>query len=357
MEQHEVNQSQIARKLGISVATVSRALRNQAGISPSTRGKVMELAARLGYEVRSASADDGVSAPLYVGVLLQSPSDTWNQAAYLAGLSQVAVELNVSLVLHHMPPETCARILDPQCQPPAMRDGELAGLIFIFRWPPEVVKELSQRLPCVSIVHGVPKARVDLIDMDHRGGMELLMDRLYELGHRHIGLIGRCAELAWSRARFAGYVESLCRLDLPFHPEYVVDVAVRNLEDKGLPWDSYVDAVAAQVRAGVRAWMATSDWAGNAVCRGLLDRGFRIPEDVSITGFDNSEGTTLDCPPLTTVRVPSQTMGAAALNRMVERLRNPAESPRCTLFSCSLVAGKTSGALLPARPEASKRRK
>jgi len=79
----------------------------------------------------------------------------------------------------------------------------------------------------------------------------------------------------------------------------------------------------------------------------LVNRGLRVPEDVSITGFDAQSDLSPECL-LTTVTVPMETMGAAALKRAVERLQNPGSQPSHITYSCPLRVGKSTA---PPRPE------
>jgi DNA-binding LacI/PurR family transcriptional regulator len=168
---------------------------------------------------------------------------------------------------------------------------------------------------------------------------------LYDLGHRQIGFVGRCNELSWSRARFAGYVDALCQHGLEYRPERVIDVAAMDLEGyerTSDPWGHHIDRIIAQMNKGVRAWMCASDFAGYAVSRGLMNRGIRIPEEVSITGFDALREPSFGCPLLTAAAVPQHAMGAAALKVVISRLRRPQESSH-TLFGCSLRIGASTG--------------
>jgi LacI family transcriptional regulator len=341
-------QAAIADKLKLSQGTVSRALRNKPGIRPQIRAKVLEAASEYGYQLPSASGNGADKQALaqghMVGVLAHSPHSRWRREGYLIGLSAAAPALDVTVVLQHIRTEECRQVLFPRFQPPVMRNGLVKAVVLLFRWPRDVVQELSRQFICISMQHEYPGIALDVVGLNNRQAMQELMEHLYGLGHRRIGFVGRSSEMTWSRARFAGYVDSLCQLGLEYTPDRVVDISADDLAgnevDQEQNWSKYIDRIEPQIRAGVRAWMASSDWAADCVRRGLLSRGLRIPQDVSITGFDGQSDLSLECP-LTTVSVPLEAMGAAALRRAVERLENHPTEPTHMTFSCSLRPGKS----------------
>ena len=125
----------IADRLNISVATVSRALRRMPGINPETRSRVFQTATELGYRLaksyRTTALED--SQLHHVGVFIQTPQTHVPAPFYLAGMSDASVSLNASLVVHYLDPSSSERILRPEFQPSAMRSGLLSGIILIFR--------------------------------------------------------------------------------------------------------------------------------------------------------------------------------------------------------------------------------
>ncbi len=340
----KANQTLIARQLNIAPGTVSRALRHQPGIKPETRDRIMKLATELGYTIkpRGKSVAAAEKNACYLGVLVQSPESSLTHSRYLISLSEAAAAMNVTLIVHHVLFGECGGILNAEKQPAAMRDGRVRGLCLVHRWPEEVVAELSRRFPCVSIVHFYPELPVDLIDMDHRGGMNLLAEHLYSLGHRQIGFFGRCGEVSWSRARYAGYVEAMSKLELPVDPRWSIPLPGDCFDQRILP-PSAAAATVDHARAGVTGWMATNEWAGQALVKAFRDAGLRVPEDVSVTGFDNSDVIRNPVIRLTSVGVSLTSIGTAAIRRLYGRLANPDDPWQSTLFRVELVPGDSTG--------------
>jgi LacI family transcriptional regulator len=331
-----INQTEIARRLKLSTATVSKSLRNHPDINPETRARVLDLAARLDYRVRADSRMDRRNSQdlQFVGVLAYGgiPDTPADHAAlkYMAGLSEAAEQHHVSLVVHHVFGDT-RRLLEEDGQPAALREGVLEGVILIHRFDHEVVRQLASRMPCVTLVHYVPGTRLDHVDGDCHGAMAQAADHLHSLGHQKIGFFGFQKILSHSHIRYSAYVSAMVRLGLPIEP-----IAESGPE----AIDEAADYVARRVGEGVTAWMCASDHSGYQLCQKLEKRGLKVPEDVSITGFDGSPPP-MGMAPLTTLRVPFQEMAVVALNRLVNRIQYPSAPGRQILLECNLVPGKT----------------
>ena len=346
MTRKRVNQRDIADKLHISVATVSKALRGDySDINVETQQRVLNMASRLGYDtgthIRAAEQED--LTPRMVGVLILRKHHEWQHTNYFAGMSEKCAKMNVSLILHYINEEDSRQILYTEHQPPAMRDSQLQGLILANPWPTDVVRTLTETIPCVSIQYEYPQLPLDVIGVDETQGISLLMDQLYMRGHTHIGFFGRCGQVVYARNRFAAYVNSLCRLGLEFHPEDVCDLSPGTLSDKEFELSGQIERVLDRVQMGTRAWICANDWVGYLLCRGLYNHGLRIPGDVSITGFDNTEGNTLGCPRLTSISVPALRIGAEALRRLLNRIRHPKSPPLKVMLPVQLYEAQTTG--------------
>lgn len=345
-----VNQQSIAEQLNISVGTVSKALRGYPDISSKTREKVMKLARTMGYRSSSSGVSSGTC---FIGVLVQSPARSPEEqtlytmtAGYLNGIGRISPSLNISPIIHYYHEKDCSSLLEPKSQPVVMRNNILSGLIFVHRWPPEVVKSLSEQMPCVSIIHQVPESRADVIGIDSFGGMDALVKHLYELGHRKIGFFGKCAKLSWSLLNYGAYVSALARYELEFDPTWSIDVDVKCLENPSLDWNHYVDfdRVAKYADSGVRAWISSSELAGRRLCKWFVDNGYKVPEDVSVTGFHSENGKWYSgYPSLTNLVFPSEEIGEIAVRRLINRIERVDESPRHIILRCQFNQGESTG--------------
>jgi DNA-binding LacI/PurR family transcriptional regulator len=338
---NEVNLSVIAKKLGISVSTVSRALRKVSNIHPLTRERVIEEARALGYtwDETSRRAETGTRNVLMLSQVGNASLD----GPYLSGLSHAAVELNLSLLAHHFKPEECEQIMDPALQPRALQSGAVDGVVLLHRWPAKVVSKLAHELPVVSIVHDYPGAPIDFVGIDEREGMIDLVRHLVAAGHRKIGFFGFCRTMSWARSRLGAYVEALSEMALEYDPVNLVEVSLEDaLAETVVPAISAATRVRERVGQGVRAWIGASENLGYSLCRAILDQGLKIPDDVAITGFHASpRGSMYGLPTLTSTVSSSEELGAAALRRLVNHIQNPDESRRSILLPCTYFQGAT----------------
>lgn len=347
MAKNKINQKDIANSLNLSVATVSKALRGDySDINEETRERVVNMASKLGYTghgsgIQQFIAEDEETKICTVGVLILRKMHEWQHTNYFAGMSEKCAKMNVSLILHYVSEDNCHLILDKEHQPPALRDGSMSGLILVNHWPEDVVAELNSRLPCVSIQHSYQRARMDIIGVDETLGIELLADHLYVRGHRKVGFFGSCGQVYNARSRLSAYIGALAKLGLEIDFSNVIDVSVGHLEDKEIVLSGQIESAVRRIQQGVRAWICASDWVGYLLCRGLIDRDYHIPRDVSIVGFDDSEDNTLGCPKLTSITVPALRIGAEALRRLINRIKHPTSPPLKVMLPCKMFDAHT----------------
>jgi LacI family transcriptional regulator len=333
----------IAKSLGLAVSTVSRALRELPGIHPTTRAKIVQQAESMGYVAPRKRKGEAVQ-PRNILMLTMGADEP--PAGYLAGMSRVAPVVNFSLHSHVSTMEESWNVLDPKLQPPALKMGLVAGIILIYEWPEEIVDALSEKWPTVSLVMHYPNTPIDVVGIDHLSGTFPLVKHLKELGHERIGFFGLRPDLSWARARFGAYAEALVAYDLPVNFGDVVQVQ----DTKSIVRFPYLDEnaleeVIQKIGRGVRAWMCANDVIANSLCAGLLRRGIKVPEDVSITGFHRRQYPWAHLPELTTTEVRDDLLGEAALRRMADRLDHPKETPRLILMPCKFYQGATTGPL------------
>ena len=353
----DVNLASIAKHLKVSISTVSRALRDAEGIHPDTRRRVLEAAGSMGYQPSRAAEVESSARAHYVMALAQSSSPSSDQR-YLAGISRASIALNLTILSHHVAAAECASVLDPRWVPAAMKTGLVEGLVLIHRWPEEVAARLSEKWPMVSIVHHYPDTAIDLVGIDDRTSIFALVKHLRQSGHERIGFFGFCREMSWSCARFSAYVEALIHLGLEYEPRQVVEVSLENMLAPGVfSAGGWTTPVFKGIDAGVHAWICASTATGHTLCRTLLERGVRIPEEVAVTGYHRDLSEPGNLPVLTSTDVADEELGAAALRRLLHRFEHPEETQRSILLPARFFQGGTTQSAGEEHPEPAARRK
>lgn len=340
-----VNQQTIADKLQLSRATVSRCFTNHPGINPATRARVFQVAAELGYKHLEKRTPRGRKRPKSnLGVLICVEENEYLRNPYqnpgeqiLEGVTEFALLHDARIDVHLVDPR--ARTID---DPSYLRLREIRshwnGLLLVYPFPGEVLDQLAPLLPIVSLVEQFDHAGIDCVDVDHYKGISAVVEHLVEHGHRRIGFFTRRypVEASWSYRRYAAFMESLVRLRIPVRTKDLISV----FPSPDLGPAEAVAAAVARTGEGVTAWVCAADQQAYELLRGLRTAGYRVPKDVSVTGFDGIAHPK-DCPPLTTVEIPFREIGATGIQRLLDRIRRRFSSSQHVLINCRLRHGAT----------------
>lgn len=342
----EINQQVIADRLNISRTTVSRCFTNHKGINPKTRAEVFSLAAKLGYQyLQPRSEPKAGPKTRSVGVLICSDVEEFNRADYespgvelLPGISEFAQLHHWNTEVHFVSP-LAASISDASyTKIQALKRRLWSGLILMYPFSPQIIGELTARFPCVSLVEQYGRVPVDTVDVNHYKGITALMDRLRQHGHTRIGFFSRryAVEAVWSYRRFSAYVENLARQGLHYNEQDVIHLDITSPATTDEGYRMVVD----RIKDGVTAWMCAADHQAYDLIIALKERGYKVPEDVSVTGFDGILRP-VEAPALDTVRIPYYEIGFAASRRLLDKINKRFDAPQEILLECRLQEGTT----------------
>lgn len=315
----------IAAQAGVSVATVSKVLNGRDEVASTTRERVQQLLDEASYQRRGRA---GAKRAGLVDVVIATLDTPW-AFEVLRGAEKEAHRLGTSLILtvthdQHDEPREWIKTL-------ASRRTD--GAVFVVsRVHQPVVKRLRTLSVPLVVVDPVGLSSVDVpsIGCTNWAGGYAATEHLTELGHRRIAVIGGPAEMMCSQERIAGYEAALGRAQIP---------VPRNLVRHG---NFYVGggrkAAAALLDLPERptAIFAGSDEQARGVYDEAQARGLRIPQDLSVVGFDDVEVCEWMSPRLTTVRQPLAQMAALAIRTV---LQNPpsGETPTRIELATNLV--------------------
>ncbi len=348
-----VIQKDIARQLDLSVATVSRSLRQDPRIPSETRAKVVSFASKAGYRPKTknsnllinsacktdAKKESSQSFMLAVFVQVEHIAEAENSYKTLAGISQAAQEHNSSMVLHTVGFDRRDQIHLPENQPEVMGSGKIQGVILLQHFEEESVQKLSTQTACVSIQHYHPEVHMDCVSADNIQAVAKLVEYLRSLGHKKIGYIDETYTTSFFDERLSGYILGLVKSNLKFAPEYIM----RKVNSPGeKDRESKFDILHRWIGEGVTALMCANDSVAFDVYRWLRKHSYQCPQQVSVTGFDGMV-CPADIPALTSVRVHFPDLGRLAVEQLVSRLKEPTLPPVRTMVECELIEGKTAG--------------
>lgn len=301
----------IARIAGVSPMTVSRVLNGKTGVSEATRQKVMEVVNQMGYVPNMNARALAGNHNKVLGMLV--PDFSTQYISELArGAGQAAINAGYELMLYtnsHHPQTSFTHIT-------VLTRGLLDGLLVVLPEVPdaqlEALHELGLKMVVIDHRHDIPF--LPSVGSDNYRGTRLMMDHLLELGHERIGFITGRLDTKSSLERLQGYKEGL-RLHGLMVDDRLIKVG-NFLQPNGV--------VAARELMALpdppTAIFASNDVMAIGVMDTIRDLGLRIPEDVSVAGFDDIPMASHLHPSLTTVRQPLFEMGSAATKLLVSLL-------------------------------------
>jgi LacI family transcriptional regulator len=342
----EVNQQVIANRLNISRTTVSRCFTNHKGINPKTRAEVFSLAAKLGYQyLQPRSTPKNAPKTRSIGVLICSDVEEYNRADYespgvelLPGITEFAQLHNWHTEVHFVSPQATSISDTSYANLHGFKKRLWSGLLLLYPFAPQIIGELTSRFPCVSLVEQYSRVPIDCVDVNHYKGIITLMDRLRQNGHQRIGFFSRkyAVEAVWANRRLSAYVENQLRLGLHFNERDIIHLDITTPQTTAAGYDHAV----AQMRDGVTAWVCAADHQAYDLISALKERGFSVPRDVSVTGFDGIARPP-GAPVLDTVRIPYYEIGFGASRRLFDKLNKRFDAPQEILLECRMQEGET----------------
>lgn len=330
----KVTISDVARASGVSPATVSLALRHKAGISSETRQRVLDVAQALGYLLQPPTRSAQRGEVHSIGVLLKThPADVaMTQSFYgpvVAGIEEVCRRQQIHLVFANLPVDLENRPVDP---PRLLFEQHTDGLLLIGMQIERAALALFQQqsAPIVLVDAYVESDPYDTVVTDNYAGAYAATTYLLEKGHRHIALVGGQPQTFPSVVeRRAGYCQALTDYsqqpyfwDSPIWPKAAYEASLAYLQQAPPP---------------ITAFFCCNDAVALSLMQALQERGYRIPHDVSVMGFDNIDLAQHTMPPLTTMLVDKVGMGRLAAQLLINRIEYPASAQVCSWMRPSLV--------------------
>jgi LacI family transcriptional regulator len=311
----------IAAAVGVSVATVSNVLNGKPNVGSVIRKKVLHAAKQLGYRPNRAAQAMRTGRTRAIGLVLPDLTNP-----FFPELAQAVENKARSLGL-------LVCLIDSQ----GSADGESDGFALLMQhavdgviWcpvgarPPAALRKLDR--PVILVDR--PGLRYPVVHSNYLAGGELLAQYVLRMGHERVGLLSGPTDLQSARLRRDGFVNA-CRGEL----QIVWEV---NVGFDGLLTAAAIDALL-EHRNNVSLIVAGNDLIAISAIRCLTEHGVKVPQDMSITGFDNIRWADLVTPRLTTVAQPMGAIAAKAVELMHKSLSGQIIPARHTLFEVTLI--------------------
>ncbi|HTD55399.1 MAG TPA: LacI family DNA-binding transcriptional regulator [Silvibacterium sp.] len=303
--------------LDLSPATISLVLNNAPGvrsIPQETRDRVMAAAKKFDYRPSFYARSLRRKQSFSVGVLVPELSDGYS-VLIMDGIEEVLIEEGYFyLAASH---RRKADLIEEY--PRLLMDRSVEGFIAI-----DTALQHSLPIPVVAVANHRQIEGVTNIALDHRRAAELAMRHLYQLGHRHIAFMRGQTFSSDSDDRWKNLITVSRELGIHIEPELVIRLEM-NLSSPELGYP--VAQQLLQQKRPFTALVSFNDIAAIGAIRAFRDRNVRVPEDVSVVGFDDIQGAAYHNPSLTTIRQPLRHMGTTAAQILLQRLRSQKDDP------------------------------
>jgi len=325
--------AQVAKKAGVSSATVSRVLNNTSIVKNSTRARVMRAARELKYHpnLHARSLASGDSRTL--GIILSNMENP-----FFFDIFQTLESLARARGYEAVVANTGYRSEQLVSSIQLMIGWRVAGLAAIVsEMDDDLIQTITDsRLPCVFYDVGRPGRNITNIRVDYRKGVNKTVEYLHNLGHARIAFIGHHASLGPINERRSAFQEAVTRF-APGAQTQITEGA------DGLQGGR--QAARELLASGFKptAIVCVNDFMAAGVLRELRAQGVRVPREVSVTGFDNIALSEFCSPPLTTVHIPREQIGRTIFEFLVPDLRKPRSKGREVIIEPELVVRESTG--------------
>jgi LacI family transcriptional regulator, galactose operon repressor len=332
----------IARKLGISITTVSRGLAGYDDVAAETRQRIQETADNLGYQPNLIARRLQKQRTDTLGFIMPTFGPRFSDpffSEFIAGIGNEAAEQEYDLLVSTHAPESKE---EKQAYRRATQRGWVDGLIVIrTREDDSRIHHLhTNNFPFVVFGRADMPFEFPFIDEDGIAGMQLLVQHLADLGHRRISFITPPAGLMFGRYRLQGYQATMAANQLSVMPDWIVE--------GDLTQKSGVEAMKQLLTlpSRVTAVICGNDLMAMGAISQIQREGLTVGKDIAVVGFDDIPSAAYVNPPLTTIRQPIYDIGRQACAMLIDIVNGRIPKNPHLLLTPTLVVRASSSSLI-----------
>ncbi len=325
--------AEVAKRAGVSTATVSRVLNNIAIVKASTRSRVMRAVAELKYHPNLHARTLAGGTSRTIGMIVSNMENPFFLDIFRQ-LESDALARGYEVVLantDYQPERLVSSIR-------LMIGRRVAGLAAVVsEMDTHLMEELADsNIPVVFYDVGTARKNITNIRVNYRKGIEKIVRYLHSLGHRRMAFVGHHTSLGPISERQKSFSQAVAQCSPP------VEVRIAAHMD-GL--EGGREAVRELLAAGFEptAIVCVNDFMAVGALRELREHSLRVPTDVSVTGFDNIKLSEFSSPPLTTVHIPRQEIGRIAFDCLVPAPTSVRSAGRNIVIDPEFVVRESTG--------------
>ena len=299
----------IAKACDTSIVTVSKALNDKKGVSDELRKKIKNVAYELGYvSSRMVSVPNDHIVGVVIPEKFMNPNGSFYWALYNALVRKFSEE-GYYCIIEVLSAEREAKLIMPKL----VLENTVSSVISLGQVSKEYVAELKRNVPNIVLldyyIHGMD---IDSVTTDGYGGGYELTSYLCGLGHRDIGYIGTVRATSSIFDRYMGYMKAMIDNGLEVRKEWTLD----DRDERGFIEIDLPEKLPT-------AFVCNCDETAFNAIRQLENRGIKVPEDISIVGYDNYLISEISKPSITTINVDSEKMAEETVKMLLSKLEDP----------------------------------
>jgi LacI family transcriptional regulator len=329
--ERKVSMQDIADRLNISKNSVSQALSGKPGVSEETRQLVQKVADELGYQYagsRKLKQSEHTTGPKNIALIA---SDFAFSLVSFFGEIYLSVEKEVrdrgmNLFIESINSDSKEKLILPSL----LSNHQIDGILILSHISTDyIAKVIDTGIPTVLIDHHEPSLQADAILTNNRFGAFSAVEHLIQLGHQEIGFVGDVHFSPSYQERLDGYLLALRNYGLEPKHEFIFTKAQEDLGEL----NQYFEALDTKPSA----WFCVNDGHGFLITSLLQQKGYKVPEDVSVCNFDNGQLSQIATPKITTMDIDLKYFGKKAVEQLWWRIHHRDEPIQEILLPTKLL--------------------
>lgn len=326
----KVKLKDIAERLGVSIVAVSKALNGKDGIGAELKEKVKATALEMGYETAVMRNKIKLTVSTMLVIVAKNALSDINmtQAFYLGFYEKLSGhfwEYGYLTQLYVLEKEEERKLIKPGV---FSKCNNIVGVVFLGETTAEyVTSALHWGVPLLQVDFYHKNLQVGAVITDNVNASYDITKLLLERGHRKIGFIGKINATTSIRDRYLGFYKAMLEYDCKINSEWVIG-------------DRTEDGIYTSIHLPEQlptAFVCNSDRAAFETVRQIKKRGLKVPQDISVAGFDNDVFSKVCEPPLSTVAVDVETITQTAVKRMVALARGFTSEVSCAVVRGTII--------------------
>ncbi len=318
--------SEIAKQAGVSPATVSRVVNHRGIVATETYDKVFAAMKALGCEPKAktgtASSNSGIlllNVPSIANPFYSEVTQAAKTAAARHGYHLLITE---ELVTKDLLP-TFLKLI---------KKTKAAGIITLSQMDPDVLQKLSETIPLVQCCEQTDEVDLPYVTIDDISASAILTEHLLSGDKKKVAFISGPERFKYSKHRLQGYKNALQKAGIPLNQHYIVQLP-------DVTFDLAVSAARQLLSSDnpPNAVFTCSDVYAAATIKAANSVGFRVPQDIIVSGFDNIPVSIMSVPSITTINQPKAQLGFVACELLLEKINNPDCPNKKMILSTELI--------------------